>query len=138
MLAGLLRNLGEGVSISHCSDLHAIAFIWSKPLQGKRPTCSLIYSSSSANLPCWMQRSSHSPMSSELQHLRFLPNSSLLKRFLTCLWKSLFNSSARKAAIDLQILRKQPISCRQLQEIPIVWISVCMSLLQSQSPHPSP
>ena len=32
VFAGLLRNLGEGVSISHCSDLHAIVFIWSKPL----------------------------------------------------------------------------------------------------------
>ena len=63
---------------------------------------------------------SHYPMNSELQHLRFLPNSSLLKRLLTCLWKSLSNSSARKVSTDLQIHRKQPNSCRQLQKIHIV------------------
>lgn len=30
MLAGLLRNLGEGISILHCSGLHTIVFICEK------------------------------------------------------------------------------------------------------------
>lgn len=59
-----------------------------KALTRERPICYLTYSSSSASLLCWILRSSHSPMNSELQHLRFLPNSSLLKRLLTCLWKA--------------------------------------------------
>ena len=117
-----------GISISHCSDLHAIVFIWSETLVGKRPICYLTYSSSSASLLCWILRSSHSPMNSELQHLRFLPNFSLLKRLLTCLRKSLSNSSERKVVTDFQIHRKQPSSCRQLQGLHTVWTSACMSL----------
>ena len=125
---GLLRNLGEGVSISHYSNLRTIVFIWSKPLPWKRPICYLIYSSSSASLLYWILRRSHSPMNSELQHLRFLPNSYLLKRLLTCLGKSLSNSSARKVATDFHIHRKQPSSYRQLQKIHIAWTSANMSL----------
>lgn len=51
-----------------------------------------------------------------------------VQRVLTCLWKSLSNSSARKVATDFQIHRKQPSYCRQLQKIHTVWTSACMSL----------
>ena len=56
VLAGLLQNLGDGVSILHYSGLHTIVFIWSKPLLGKRPICYLTYTSSSASLLCWILR----------------------------------------------------------------------------------